>query len=104
MRYMCVGRARFVGGSPFSYNGCPTVLFLDNVGARASYIKGCGANANASSFIKEFVHLEARLRIYSWFGGVPSHSNVSDAPSRLSFSDPILAGCERVRIVVPTHI
>ena len=84
--------------------GCPTVFFLDNVAARASYIKGCGANPHAASFIKEFVQLEARLKIYSWFGRVPSHSNISDSPSRLSFSDRILAGCERVRIVVPTHI
>ena len=74
--------------------GCPTVFFLDNVAARASF-KGC-----AASFIKEFVQLEARLKNYPRFGRVPSHSNISDLPSRLSFSDPTLAGCERVRIVV----
>ena len=83
---------------------CPTVFFLDNVAARASYIKGCGANPNAASFITEFVQPEARLKIYTWFGRVPSHSNISNSPSRHSFSDPILAGCERVRIAVPTHI
>ena len=85
-------------------SGCPTVFYLDNVAARASYIKGVGANNSATSFVKEFVQLESRLRIYSWFGRVPSHSNVADAPSRLNFSDPILQGCERVRIVLPTHL
>ena len=84
--------------------GCPTVFYLDNVAARASYIKGTGANHSANSFIKEFVQLESRLKIYSWFGRVPSHSNVADAPSRLTFNDPNLQGCHRVRIVVPTHI
>ena len=84
--------------------GCPTVFFLDNVAARSSYIKGAGANISAASFIKEFVQLEARLRIYSWLARVPSHSNVADSPSRLSFDDPVLKGCERVRIVVPSHV
>ena len=50
--------------------GCPTVFYLDNVAARASYIKGIGANPSATSFIKEFVQLESRLKIYSWFGRV----------------------------------
>ena len=84
--------------------GCPTVFYLDNVAARASYIKGTGANHSANSFIKEFVQLESRLKIYSWFGRVPSHSNIADAPSRLTFNDPSLQGCQRIRIVVPTHI
>ena len=33
--------------------GCPAVFYLDNVAARASYIKGIGANPSAASFIKE---------------------------------------------------
>ena len=84
--------------------GCPTVFYLDNVAARASYIKGIGANPSAASFIKEFVQLESRLKIYSWFGRVPSHSNIADSPSRLTFDDPVLQGCQRVRVVVPTHV
>ena len=84
--------------------GCPKVFYLDNVAARASYIKGVGANRSATFFIKEFVQLESRLRIYSCFGRVPSHSNVADSPSKLTCDDPILQGCERVRIVLPIHI
>ena len=88
---------RFLGGSP-------TVFYLDNVAARASYIEGVGANSSATSFIKEFVQLESRLRIYSWFGRVPSHSNVADGPSRLDFSDSLFKRCERVRVVIATHL
>ena len=84
--------------------GCPTVYFLDNVAARATYIKGVGATPPSIPLLKDFVRLEARLRIYSWFGRVPSHSNVADSPSRLVFDDPVLSGCPRVRIVLPTHI
>ena len=83
--------------------GCPVVFYLDNVAARATYIKGYGATPPAVTFVKEFVQLESRMRIYSWFGRVPSHSNVADSPSRLKFDDPVLKGCERVRVVVPTH-
>ena len=84
--------------------GCPTVYFLDNVAARATYIKGVGATPSSIIMLKDFVRLEARLRIYSWFGRVPSHSNVADSPSRLVFDDPVLSGCPRIRIVLPTHI
>ena len=84
--------------------GCPTVYFLDNVAARATYIKGVGATPPSIPLLKDFVRLEARLRVYSWFGRVPSHSNVADSPSRLVFDDPVLSGCPRVRIVLPTHI
>ncbi|CAL1138365.1 unnamed protein product, partial [Cladocopium goreaui] len=84
--------------------GCPTVYFLDNVAARATYIKGVGATPPSIPLLKDFVRLEARLKIYSWFGRVPSHSNVADSPSRLVFDDPVLSGCPRVRIVLPTHV
>ena len=83
--------------------GCPTVYFLDNVAARATYIKGVGATPPSIPMLKDFVRLEARLKIYSWFGRVPSHSNIADSPSRLVFDDPVLSGCPRVRIVLPTH-
>ncbi|CAL1141652.1 unnamed protein product [Cladocopium goreaui] len=84
--------------------GCPTVYFLDNVAARATYIKGVGATPPSILLLKDFVRLEARLKIYSWFGRVPSHSNVADSPSRLVFDDPVLSGCPRIRMVLPTHI
>eukprot|EP00435_Cladocopium_sp_Y103_P012737 s4229_g3.t1 len=84
--------------------GSPTVFYLDNVAARASYIKGDGATRATRITLSEFVRMEARFRILSWFGRVPSHSNIADAPSRLDFAEPILAGCRRVRVVAPAHL
>eukprot|EP00435_Cladocopium_sp_Y103_P039415 s2955_g10.t1 len=84
--------------------GSPTVFYLDNVAARASCIRGDGATKATRIMILEFVKFESRFRILSWFGRVPSHSNVSDGPSRLCFTDPLLRACRRVNVVAPSHL
>ena len=83
--------------------GAPVVFFLDNDAARAAYIQGVGATTMAKIFTKQFVDIECRLRVLSWFGRVPSHSNPSDGPSRLDFSNPLLSNCKRTRIQFPAH-
>ena len=83
--------------------GAPVVFFLDNDAARAAYIQGVGATNMAKLFTKKFVELERNLRVLSWFGRVPSHTNPSDGPSRLDFSSPLLRNCKRTRIQLPVH-
>ena len=84
--------------------GSPTVFYLDNTAARSACIKGDGANRATRVMLFEFVKLESRFRILSWFGRVPSHSNLADAPSRLCFSDPLLKACRRISVVAPSHL
>eukprot|EP00435_Cladocopium_sp_Y103_P062782 s463_g24.t1 len=87
-------------------SGSPMVFYLDNVAVRASCIKGDGATKATKIMLFEFVKFEARFRILSWFGRVPSrsHSNISDGPSRLYFTDPLLRACRRVNVVAPSHL
>ena len=84
-------------------SGSPVVFYLDNDAARSAYIQGVGATRFARVFTKNFVGLESRFRILSWFGRVPSHSNPSDKPSRMDFSDPLLQHCSRTKIQIPVH-
>ena len=84
--------------------GSPTVFYLDNTAARSACIKGDGANRATRLMLFEFVKLESRFRILSWFGRVPSHSNLADAPSRLCFSDHLLQACRRISVVAPSHL
>ena len=85
-------------------SGSPTVFYLDNTAARSACIKGDGANRATRRMLFELVKLESRFRILSWFGRVPSHSNLADAPSRLCFNDPLLKACRRISVVAPAHL
>ena len=65
------------------------VFFLDNDAARAALCKGYGGTALAQKIVQDIMCEECRLELKSWYARVPSHSNVSDGPSRLD--------CEEVR-------
>ena len=84
-------------------SGAPVVFYLDNDAARSAYVQGVGATKFAKLFTEKFVELESRLRVLSWFGRVPSHSNPSDKPSRMDFSDPLLQNCSNTKIQIPVH-
>ena len=83
--------------------GSPVVFYIDNDAARSAYIQGVGATAMSKLFTDIFVRLENQLRLLSWFGRVPSHSNVADQPSRLQFDNPLLKACKRIHIAFPAH-
>ena len=83
--------------------GSPTVFYIDNDAARSAYIQGVGATSMTRLFTEAFVKLEYKLRLMSWFGRVPSHSNIADQPSRLQFDNPILRTCKRIRLTFPAH-
>ena len=71
------------------------VFYIDNESARMAYIRGSGETSLASSFISEFVTLEAGHQLRSWFARVPSHSNPADGASRLDDSELASLGASR---------
>ena len=83
--------------------GSPVVFFLDNNAARSAFIRAVGATKPAQHLVDLFISREERLRILSWFGRVPTHSNISDAPSRLVFNESPTMRCQRKRVVFPSH-
>ena len=56
--------------------------YLDNEAARSACIKAYGATSIADRLVNAFVCDETEYQIKSWFGRVPSPSNIADAPSR----------------------
>lgn len=46
-------------------------------------IRGAGETVYSSKFIGEFVSIECREQIKSWFARVPSFSNIADGASRM---------------------
>ena len=54
----------------------------------------------ANAIIQLFCESEATLQLKSWFSSVPSHSNISDGPSRLQFEPLLSLGCLRVDLGV----
>ncbi len=62
--------------------GRKVVYFIDNDAARDSLIKGYSDSKASMNVIYQFFALERTSPSSLWFARVPSHSNVSDAPSR----------------------
>ena len=67
------------------YAKAQVVYYIDNESARMAYIKGVGETQKADLIIRHFAHKEFELQHRVWFARIPSHSNPSDAPSRLNF-------------------
>ena len=59
------------------------VCYLDNDAARAALCKGYGSTELAQRIVGCAMQLESRFKTKSWYARVPSHSNISDGPSRL---------------------
>ena len=83
--------------------GGQVVFYIDNEAARSAFIQGVGATVHTKSMVQNFVRLEERIKIYSWFGRVPSHSNIADQPSRLQFTNPLFDTAKRIRVVDFAH-
>ena len=68
--------------------GSQLVCYLDNEGARHSCIR-CFSQTSATSdeWIRCILNSESTLAVHSWYGRVPTASNIADGPSRLSFSE-----------------
>ena len=65
---------------------CQVVFYMDNEAARTAYIKAQGATDAAEAMVRDYANLELRMQLSTWFARVPTHSNLSDGPSRLDFA------------------
>ena len=74
------------------------VFYLDNDAARAAVCKGVGATDLAQRIVKKIMGLESGLELKTWYARVPSHSNVSDGPSRLDCSEVLQLGSTRTEV------
>ena len=80
------------------------VYYIDNKAAKSAFIQGVGFTDVAKAITSHFHCLETRLGIFSWFGRVASHSNLSDGPSRLHFGSKLLTNAVRVPVKLPHHV
>ena len=74
------------------------VFYVDNESARMAYIRGTGNTGFAAKWIQLFLALESDLVLKPWFARVPTHSNVADPPSRMSFGALEEMGAERTSV------
>ena len=72
--------------------------YLDNEAARSACIKAYGATCLANALVSEFIRIEMSHQLKSWFGRVPSVSNIADAPSRCEDSFLRDHGADEVQI------
>ena len=72
--------------------------YLDNEAARSACIKAYGATLIADRLVNAFIRDETDHQIKSWFGRVPSLSNIADAPSRCEDSFLRGHGVQKVNI------
>ena len=63
------------------------VFFLDNDAARAVLCKGYGGTELAQKIVQDIMCEECQLELKPWYTRVPSHSNISDGPSRLDCTE-----------------
>ena len=77
---------------------CQLVCYLDNDAAKAGLIRGAGATQLADRIIQHICEIESQLQLKSWFSRVPSHSNISDGPSRLEFGLLDSLGCLKAEV------
>ncbi|CAE7029855.1 unnamed protein product [Symbiodinium sp. CCMP2592] len=74
--------------------GRRVLFFLDNEGARFTFIRSYSAQVNATSLLMQSAKLDVESRALGWYSRVPSKSNPSDAASRLVFDS--YSDCRRV--------
>ena len=74
------------------------VVFIDNDGARHSWISGGAESKYAGWMIHQGTLEEARLNVVPYFSRVPSASNIADGPSRMWFDLCIQLGAVRTDV------
>eukprot|EP00435_Cladocopium_sp_Y103_P035915 s3494_g9.t1 len=86
------------------FAGAMVVFYVDNDAAKSAFIQGTSPTNAGRTLLDQFTSLEAALKLYPWFGRVPSASNPADPPSRMFFDLPFLKSGLRIRINFPAHL
>ena len=81
--------SRFIQGSQM-------VHYTDNDSCRFAFLKGVGNTPVAQHLVAATMEYENRLQLKSWYGRVPSHSNISDNPSRGSEEQLVALGSQAI--------
>ena len=71
------------------------VSYIDNEASRLALIKAYSSTELGNVMVRMFIHLEDSSHWKIWFGRVGSHSNPSDAPSRMQVEDLLKRGVTR---------
>ena len=71
------------------------LIFIDNDGARHSWIKGSADSSCPRMMIHRGALREAELQVIPYFCRVPTHSNLADGPSRDDFEQCLHLGAEQ---------
>ena len=71
------------------------VSYIDNEASRLALIKAYSSTELGNVMVRMFIHLEDSSQWKIWFGRVGSHSNPSDAPSRMQVEDLLKRGVTR---------
>eukprot|EP00435_Cladocopium_sp_Y103_P075041 s103_g53.t1 len=66
-------------------SGRHVLVFIDNDGARHSWIRGGADSVHALRMIHKGTLVETRMEVCPYFCRVPTMSNIADGPSRLDF-------------------
>ena len=73
-------------------------VFIDNEAAKSSWISGSADTAAAEAMLHRGTTMESRLNVSAYFCRVPTHSNVSDGPSRGFFDLCADMGASRIAV------
>jgi len=68
------------------------VFYLDNDAARAAVCKGCRGTKLGQRIVQCIMEVECQLKLKSWYARVPTHSNISDGPSRMDCTEVMQLG------------
>ena len=78
--------------------GSQVVHYIDNESVRLALLRGSGETAGARELASRIMNFEFSLNCKSWYARVASHSNIADAPSRMSFEQMETLGCTRFSV------
>ena len=73
-------------------------VFIDNEAAKSSWISGSADSSAAELMLHKGTIMESRLNVSAYFCRVPTHSNVSDGPSRGFFDVCLGMGASRIAV------
>ena len=82
--------------------GRHVLIFIDNDGARHSWIRGGADSIHALRMIHKGALREANLEVKPYFCRVPTASNVADGPSRLDFRMCFALGAVETKVSMDT--
>eukprot|EP00438_Fugacium_kawagutii_P031542 Skav209363 [mRNA] locus=scaffold1388:119609:120619:- [translate_table: standard] len=67
--------------------GARVLYFIDNDGVKEALVKGVTQSAASKKLLIECMIQDSKNQAMSWYSRIASPSNISDGPSRLSFSE-----------------